>query len=85
MAYAPTQFGQDPQYQAFLYAPVGEDQRGISITVLPILARLGGAAIAKYWSCETPFYDIEARMRHKEGHWVWVPERVFARTKDGRP
>ncbi|WP_432296450.1 CHASE domain-containing protein [Shewanella oncorhynchi] len=24
---------------------------------------------------ETPFYECEARMRHKDGHWVWVLDR----------
>lgn len=41
MAYAPTQLAQDPQYERFLFAPVGEDQRGTSVTVLSMLARLG--------------------------------------------
>ncbi len=41
MAYAPTQLGQDPQYEPFLSAPVGEDRHGTSVTVLSMLARLG--------------------------------------------
>ena len=41
MADAPTQLGQDPQYQALLYAPVSEDQHGISGIVLSMFARLG--------------------------------------------
>ena len=41
MADTPTQLGQDPQYQAFLYAPVGKDQHGSNVTVLSMLARLG--------------------------------------------
>lgn len=41
MAYALTQLGQDPQYEPFLYAPLGEDQRGSNVTVLSMLARLG--------------------------------------------
>jgi hypothetical protein len=41
MADAPTQLGQDRQYQAFLYAPVDEDQHGISGTVLSMLVRFG--------------------------------------------
>lgn len=41
MTYAPTQLGQDPQYEPFLYAPLGEDRRGSSVTVLSMLARLG--------------------------------------------
>ena len=41
MADAPMQIGQDRQYQAFLYAPAGEDQHGISGTVLSMLVRFG--------------------------------------------
>ena len=33
------------------------------------------------------YYDIECRMRHKSGEWVWVHDRgkVATWTKDGRP
>jgi|AntRauTorcE11898_2_1112593.scaffolds.fasta_scaffold14212_2 hypothetical protein len=41
MAHTPTPLGQDPRYQRFLSAPVGEDRRGGSVTVLSMLARLG--------------------------------------------
>jgi hypothetical protein len=41
MAYAREQLRQDPQYEAFLYAPLGEDHQGLSVTVLSMLARLG--------------------------------------------
>ncbi|MDX2485560.1 MAG: hypothetical protein QNK42_18090 [Pseudodonghicola sp.] len=41
MAYAPKQLGQDRKYEPFLSAPVGEDRRGTSVTVLSMLARLG--------------------------------------------
>lgn len=41
MANAPTQLGQDPQFEPFLHAPLGEDRRGSSVTVLSMLARLG--------------------------------------------
>ena len=32
-------------------------------------------------------FDLEYRMRHHDGHWVWLYERsrVFERTPDGRP
>jgi hypothetical protein len=41
MAHAQTQLGQDTQYEPFLYAAMGEDRRGTSVTVLSMLARLG--------------------------------------------
>lgn len=33
------------------------------------------------------FYEIEVRMKHKDGHWVWVHDRgkVFSWTLDGKP
>ncbi len=35
----------------------------------------------------SPFYDIECRMRHRDGRWVWVHDRgkIVERTPDGRP
>lgn len=36
---------------------------------------------------KTIFYEFETRMKHKDGHWVWVYERgkVFEWTKEGKP
>ena len=36
---------------------------------------------------ETPYYDCEARMRHKDGHWIWVLDRgkLNSRTDQGAP
>lgn len=33
------------------------------------------------------YYEFESRMKHKEGHWVWVYDRgkVFEWTEDGKP
>ncbi len=33
---------------------------------------LSEAALKAHWAGETPVYSLEARMRHKAGHWVWV-------------
>ena len=41
LAGALPQLGQDPKYEPFLYAPVGDDRRGATVTVLSMLARLG--------------------------------------------
>jgi diguanylate cyclase (GGDEF)-like protein/PAS domain S-box-containing protein len=40
-----------------------------------------------HFAGESPIYDCEARMRHKDGHWVWVLDRgrVFTWTEDGKP
>ncbi|NDY96777.1 PAS domain-containing protein [Wenzhouxiangella limi] len=40
-----------------------------------------------HFAGEAEFYDCEARMRHKDGHWVWVHDRgrVATWTEDGQP
>lgn len=45
------------------------------------------AVLERHFSGEIPFYECEARMRHKAGHWVWVLDRgrVASWTADGRP
>jgi len=46
-----------------------------------------GELLEKHFSGETDSYSCEARVRHKDGHWVWVLDRgkVTQRTGDGRP
>ncbi len=41
----------------------------------------------EHFSGKTPFYDCEARMLHRDGHWVWVQDRgqVITRDPRGRP
>jgi PAS domain S-box-containing protein len=41
----------------------------------------------KHLSGELAHYEIEARMQHKEGHWIWVLARgrLAQRTADGSP
>jgi len=36
---------------------------------------------------ETDYYECEARMRHRDGHWVWVRDygRLVSRTREGAP
>ena len=36
---------------------------------------------------EAPVYDVEMRMRHRDGHWIWVLSkgRLAHRMPDGRP
>ena len=45
------------------------------------------ALLQRHFAGETAFYECEARMRHKAGHWVWVLDRgrVASRTADGEP
>ena len=50
------------------------------------LAR-ASALIERNFSGELSAYDCELRMRHRDGHWVWVLARgkLFARGDDGSP
>ncbi|MFO7811578.1 MAG: ATP-binding protein, partial [Pelovirga sp.] len=43
--------------------------------------------LSKYFNAELDHYDVECRMRHKNGSWVWVLDRgkVISRTDDGQP
>ena len=36
---------------------------------------------------QTAYYDCQARMRHRDGHWIWVHDRgkVFEWDKEGNP
>ncbi len=45
------------------------------------------ALLKAHFAGEIPFYECEARMRHKAGHWVWVLDRgkVTSWTSDGKP
>ncbi len=44
-------------------------------------------AIAAHVAGEADFYDIEVRMRHRDGHWIWVHDRgqLVERSADGSP
>jgi len=43
--------------------------------------------LRKHFMGMLPYYDFECRMKHKDGHWVWVHDRgrVITRTEDGKP
>ena len=43
--------------------------------------------LERHFRKELPYYECEARMRHKDGHWIWVLDRgkVVAWTEDGKP
>jgi len=40
------------------------------------------ALLEKYFSGQTPYYECEARMRHKEGGWIWVVNRGKVSSRD---
>ncbi len=45
------------------------------------------AALQEHFAGKTNHYDLYCRMRHKDGHWVWVHDRgqVKTWTADGKP
>ncbi len=45
------------------------------------------ALLNDHFSGKIPYYECEARMRHKAGHWIWVLDRgrVSSLTDDGKP
>ncbi|MBK8479026.1 MAG: PAS domain-containing protein [Opitutaceae bacterium] len=49
--------------------------------------RRSAALLERHFAGELPDYDIESRMRHKDGRWVWVQDRgrVITRTAAGKP
>ncbi len=46
-----------------------------------------GELLQRHFSGELDYYECEARMRHKNGEWVWVLDRgkVAVWTEDGKP
>jgi len=48
---------------------------------------VSNALMLRHFAGETPFFDTRRRMRHRDGHWVWVHERgrVVSWTEDGKP
>ena len=43
--------------------------------------------IDQHFTGDLPYYDFEMRMKHKDGHWVWIHDRgrLINRTEDGKP
>ncbi|MBL4608430.1 MAG: PAS domain S-box protein, partial [Pseudomonadales bacterium] len=44
-------------------------------------------ALKQHLSGESPSYNVEYRMRHKDGSWIWVHDqgRIISRDHDGNP
>ena len=45
------------------------------------------SVLEKHFAGNADHYECETRMRHKDGHWIWVLDRgkLVSRTHDGRP
>jgi PAS domain S-box-containing protein len=43
--------------------------------------------LERHFAGEIPFYECECRMKHRDGHWVWVLDRgrVITRTDNDKP
>jgi PAS domain S-box-containing protein len=43
--------------------------------------------LERHFAGELNYYDVQCRMRHKQGHWVWVHDRgrVMSWTAEGKP
>ncbi len=43
--------------------------------------------LERHFRGEAEFYDVQCRMKHRDGHWIWVHDRgrVVTRTADGSP
>jgi len=69
-----------------------EELAPISIKTWEALAhpddlKVSGLALQRHFTGEQPFYDLECRIKHKDGHWVWIHNRgrVARRTASGDP
>ena len=49
--------------------------------------KASGALLDRHFRGELDHYECEARMRHKNGNWIWVSDRgrVTSWTEDGKP
>lgn len=49
--------------------------------------KVSGELLNKHFEGEVDYYEFEARMKHKNGEWVWVLDRgrVVSWTDDGKP
>ncbi|MDY0055449.1 MAG: PAS domain S-box protein [Methyloversatilis sp.] len=49
--------------------------------------RQANAALERHLAGETDYFECDLRMRHRDGHWVWIADRgrVTQYTPDGRP
>jgi PAS domain S-box-containing protein len=49
--------------------------------------RQANAALERHLAGETDYFECDVRMRHRDGHWVWIADRgrVTQYTPDGRP
>ena len=74
---------------------IGDAKEGLSDTTMddwtarshPDDALVSAALLKRHFRGELPALDCENRVRHHDGHWVWLLTRgkVFSRDAEGRP
>ncbi|MFI3189755.1 hypothetical protein BCS42_16990 [Crenothrix sp. D3] len=49
--------------------------------------KLSNELLEKHFNGQTDYYECESRMKHKQGHWIWVLDRgcVSSWTSEGKP
>ncbi|WP_158277491.1 PAS domain S-box protein [Opitutus sp. ER46] len=49
--------------------------------------KVSEALLRRHFNGQLDYYECECRMRHRDGHWVWVLDRgcIATRTPDGAP
>lgn len=53
----------------------------------PVDLEMSTALLEKHFSGKSPIYECEMRMKHKDGHWVWILDRgsVAKWDENGKP
>jgi PAS domain S-box-containing protein len=48
---------------------------------------LSNGLLERHFAGELERYECEVRLRHRQGHWIWVIDhgRLYSRTEDGKP
>ncbi len=61
--------------------------KGWKATLHPDDVKNSEELMERHFSGELPFYDCEYRMKHKDGHWVWIHNhgQLIARAGTGDP
>jgi PAS domain S-box-containing protein len=49
--------------------------------------KISDELLQQHFDNKLPYYEFDCRMKHKDGHWVWINDhgRVMTRTADGKP
>jgi PAS domain S-box-containing protein len=90
----------DVQTGATVFNPIWAEMLGYTLAELqpttfatwerfvhPEDARRTEELLQRHFSGELPYYENTCRMRHRQGHWIWVLDRgrLVSRTTDGKP